>query len=90
MGNLKKIFDINLSDDDLKRARATFGIIIMIAIYTGLYALALFLMILPISPFLIAMLILSIGALYGAIGIFVQIILKTKPENIPPAPIPPQ
>lgn len=55
----------------------------MIGIYIGFVALAFLINDLKINGILAALIILGIGQLYGSIGIIVQLILKTKKEDIP-------
>jgi len=88
MVKLNEIFNFDLSDDDIKRIRAVLGIMIMIGVYVGFIALAFLINDLKINPILAALILVGIGQLYGSIGIIVQLILKTKKEEMPALVIP--
>lgn len=87
MGNLGKIFDFNLSDADIKQIKIALGTVIMVCIFTGFYIIALCIAKSFEDIVLVVLLNSSIFTIYGAIGVIIQKIFKTKPEDIPIPPI---
>ena len=100
MAKLKDVFDLTLSDDDVKRVRATIGLLIAIVVWIAFFALGIWLYYYAvIDPILLIVVLIGLGDIYGGICILIQILFKTKPEEIPqeptlpvnqPKPIPPK
>lgn len=83
MVNIKEVFNFDLTMGDIKRIRATLGIMIMIGVYVAFMYAGFVLSKQEMPLILLTIFLIGLGQLYGAIGVLIQLILKTKPEDIP-------
>ena len=81
---IKEYFD--LDENDIKRVNATIGLLIMIMLYVIFAIIGYSLTKMEFDPIIITILLIGLGQIYGGIGVIIQILFRTKAEDIPPVP----